>query len=105
VSRHLTYLAFELAWAAPVLALQWAVGRRRLWDRRRVLILALLVSTAYLCLADTVAISNGIWTLHSSRILGLHLGNLPLEEALFFLLTDAMVVQSVLLVNSFWRRI
>jgi lycopene cyclase domain-containing protein len=94
---HLTYLIFELVWALPVLALQWVVGRGILWRRRETLVLALLIPTLYLSCADSVAIANGIWTLHADRIVGIRLGNLPLEEALFFLLTNAMVVQSILL--------
>lgn len=97
---HLTYLTFELGWALPVLALQWIAGRRVLWQRRRVLVAAVCVSTAYLSCADGVAIAHGIWSLHAPRILGVRLGDLPVEEAIFFLLTNAMVVQSILLVED-----
>lgn len=95
---HVTYLSFEFAWALPVLALQWVVGRKTLWHRRGTLIFAALVATIYLSGADSVAIAHHIWTLHANRIIGVRVGNLPLEEILFFLLTNAMVVQSVLLV-------
>jgi lycopene cyclase domain-containing protein len=65
-----------------------------------VLALAVAVPTAYLSCADGVAIANGIWTLHTNRIVGLVLGNVPLEEVLFFLLTNAMVAQAVLLLEG-----
>jgi lycopene beta-cyclase len=96
---HLTYLEFELVWAIPVLALQWGVGRRRLWRCRTVLLAAVALPTLYLCFADSVAIANGIWTLHSNRIVGVRIGDLPVEEALFFGLTNAMIAQSVILVQ------
>jgi lycopene cyclase domain-containing protein len=96
--QHATYLAFELIWATPVLALQWIVGRRALAIRGRVLLISVMLPTIYLSLADSVAIAHGIWTLHGDRILDIRLGNLPIEEAIFFLLTNAMVAQSVVLV-------
>jgi lycopene cyclase domain-containing protein len=100
---HVTYLFFELAWAVPVIALQWLVGRRRLWSVRWILLLSVVLPTAYLVAADSVAIAQGIWTLHADRIVGVRVGNVPLEEAIFFLLTNSMVAQSVLLVLPWMR--
>lgn len=97
---HLTYLLFELGWALPVLALQWLAGGRVLWRQRRVLIQALVITTLYLSLTDAVAISHGIWVFHPARLLGARVGDLPLEELLFFLLTNAMVVQTVILARD-----
>jgi lycopene cyclase domain-containing protein len=98
VFGHSTYLIFELGWALPVLVLQWAVGWRTLWERRRPLVTTAIVATAYLSCTDGVAIANGIWTLHRDRIVGIQLLNVPIEDVIFFLLTNLMVVQSVLLV-------
>lgn len=95
---HATYIVFELAWAVPVVVLQWAVGWRTLWSRRRALLRAMLVATTYLSCTDGVAIAHGIWTLHRSRILGIQVVNVPIEEMIFFFLTNLLVVQSVLLV-------
>jgi lycopene cyclase domain-containing protein len=100
---HLTYLVFELVWGLPVLALQWGFGRRMLLRDIRVLSVAVLLSTAYLCLADGVAISAGIWAIHSSRVVGVRLGDLPVEETLFFLLTNAMVAQTIIIVSAIWN--
>ena len=95
-----TYLLFELAWAAPVVAIQWLAGPRSLSHHRRLLAAAIGAATLYLSLADAFAIANGIWTISPRRTLGLALGPLPAEEALFFLLTNVMVVQSVVLLRS-----
>jgi lycopene beta-cyclase len=97
---HLTYLGLLLPWALPVLGLQWAVGHAALRRRLRALLIAVAVPTAYLVGADAVALSQGIWTVHADRVLGVRIGNVPVEEALFFLLTDLMVVQSVVLLNA-----
>jgi lycopene cyclase domain-containing protein len=95
-----TYLIFELAWAVPVVLLQWAVGYRALWRHRVVLALACLAPTLYLCAADDWAIHSGIWLINPARTVGWSLLGLPLEEAIFFLLTNAMVVQTVVLVRG-----
>jgi lycopene cyclase domain-containing protein len=96
---HATYLVFEVGWALPVLALQWIVGRRRLRQRWRTLLLAVTIATLYLACADGVAIANGIWTLHADRIVGVRIVDVPIEEIIFFLLTNAMVVQSILVIH------
>jgi lycopene cyclase domain-containing protein len=95
-----TYLAFELVWAAPVLAIQWLAGPRSLWASRRLLLPAIGAATLYLSLADAFAIANGIWSLSPQRTVGVAVGPLPLEEVLFFLLTNAMVIQSMVLLRS-----
>lgn len=97
---HLTYLGLLLPWALPVLALQWAAGHATLRRRLRRLLLAVALPTAYLVGADAVALSEGIWTVHADRVLGVRIGNVPVEEALFFLLTNLMVAQSVILLNA-----
>lgn len=97
---HLTYLGLLLPWALPVIALQWGVGHAALRRRLVPLLLATLLPTGYLVGSDAVALSQGIWTIHGDRVVGLYLGNVPVEEALFFLLTDLMVAQSVILLNA-----
>lgn len=98
ISGHLTYLVLELIWALPVLLVQWVVGARKLWTSRLVLLAGITIPSLYLAAADGFAIANGIWVLHSDRILGFRLGDLPVEEMLFFLLTNAMVAQAVILI-------
>jgi len=100
VPPHLTYLVFELVWALPVLALQWLAGAgtlRRCW---RVLLLGVTVPTLYLCFADAVAIHMGIWRIRPQRTSGLKVAGLPIEEVLFFLCTNLMIVQTVILVRN-----
>jgi lycopene cyclase domain-containing protein len=100
------YLGAIVAWAAPVLALQWAVGGGYLWAVRRRLALAVAVPTLYLCVADRLAIGWGIWELSAQYTTGLTVGGLPVEEGLFFLATNLMLVQGLLLyhrVLETWR--
>jgi lycopene cyclase domain-containing protein len=88
-----------LTWAGPVFALQWAVGWRYLLAVRRRVAAGIGVPTAYLCGADWVAIRNGIWPISSEHTTGLALAGLPVEEATFFLLTTAFVVQGLVLLR------
>ena len=97
---HVTYLVFELGWAAPVLIVHWLLGRRVLLPRLRLITIAAGIPTLYLSCADGVAIHSGIWALHADRIVGWHVGNVPIEETIFFLLTNLMVVQTVLLLRD-----
>ncbi len=55
------------------------------------------IPTLYLCAADALAIRVGIWHLSPTLTTNVWLGGLPLEEGVFFLLTNIMVVQGVLL--------
>ena len=101
-----TYLGATLAWAAPVLALQWAVGGAylvRTWRRWAV---AVAVPTLYLCAIDAVAIGLGIWTITPATSSGLTIFVLPVEEAVFFLLTNLLLVYGLVLfewVVTAWR--
>jgi len=91
------YFGAIIAWAAPVLALQWAVGAPQLWARRRLVALGTLVPTTYLCVADRIAIEYGIWILSERYTTGLTVAGLPVEEATFFLVTNCFVVQGLIL--------
>jgi lycopene beta-cyclase len=88
-----TYMALLLAWALPPLALQLAVGADILWHYRRPVLTVLLGATAYFGAADAVAIGAGVWTIDPGQSLGLWIGGaLPLEELVFFLVTNCLVV-------------
>lgn len=87
-----TYLALELGWALPPIMLQLAFGADILWHQRRLVLLSLLFPTLYLSLADAIAIEAGTWTINPAQSLNIFLGgSLPLEEFLFFLLTNTLI--------------
>ena len=91
------YLGLILVWCMPVLAVQWAFGGDLLWARRRALGFAIGLPTAWLWIADRLAIGWSIWWISEELTLGLRPLGLPLEEAAFFLLASAMVVGGLLL--------
>jgi lycopene cyclase domain-containing protein len=100
------YLGAILAWAGPILALQWAVGWRYLLRVRRRVVLAVGVPTVYLWVADWYAIADGVWVISGTHTTGLAVAGLPVEEMAFFLVTNLFVVQGLVLfhwVVSRWR--
>ena len=91
------YLGLILAWAAPILALQWGYAGARYWQMRHELVAGVAAPTLYLWIADRVAIGAGIWSISDEYTTGLHLIGLPIEEAAFFLVTNLLVVQGLIL--------
>lgn len=96
MAERYTYLALELGWALPPILLQWLVGWRFLNHQRRAWLLGIIIPTIYLSLADSTALGV-VWTISPARSLGLLVGNVAAEEILFFLLTNTLVVQTVVL--------
>ncbi len=98
--ERFTYLALELGWALPPILLQWLAGWRFLQRQRRAWLLGIFIPTVYLSLADSTALGI-VWTISPAKSVGLLIGNVPVEELLFFLMTNTLVVQSVILALYF----
>ncbi len=93
------YLSLLVLWALPPLALQLVFGWASLWRHRRAAALSILPPTLYLAAADGLAISAGVWAISPASSTGwLLLGVLPVEELVFFALTNCLIAFSVLLV-------
>ena len=99
---HWAYLPFLLAWALPVLALQWLLGGRYLWRERALWPLIVLGLTVFFTIADAVAITAGVWRFDRHALVGVSLGPVPIEETIFYLLTAAMVVQGFVTIWFGW---
>lgn len=93
-----TYLALELAWALPPIIFQLGFGADILWHYRRIILWSLLPTTLYLSAVDTIAIGAGTWTIDPAQSTGLLLGSLPIEEFIFFLVTNTLVIFGSVLV-------
>jgi len=87
-----TYLGLITAWALPVVAFQWAFGGDLLVRRWRLVLTAIGIPTLWLWLADRIAIGVEIWWISERFTTGLKPFGLPVEEALFFLITNVLVV-------------
>lgn len=92
-----TYLSLILIWAPPILAGMWLYDGETLWAYRKTLLISTALPTLYLWVADTIAIRVGIWTISPEYTTGVAPFSLPIEEALFFLFTNLLVVKGILL--------
>lgn len=101
--RHWTYLIYELSWAMPVIAVQWAAGWRELWRWRRLLAVSVGLATAYLGACDAFALGRGIWQVDPARVVGIYAGALPLEELVFYFVTSIMAAQGFVIIAGFLR--
>ena len=94
-----TYLSLELSWALIPVMIQMAFGADILWRHRKVIVLSILISTVYLSGADAIAIGSGTWTIDPQQSLEVFIGGvLPIEEFVFFLLTNTLVAMGLVLV-------
>ena len=94
------YLGLLLVWVAPPLALQRAVAGDVLRARRTDRLLVALPVALWLCVADRLALADGVWAIAPGSSTGVLLLGLPLEEALFFLLTTLLVTDGLLLARD-----
>ena len=92
-----TYLGLILAWASPVVAAMWLAMGPAIWRVRPAAALAVALPTAYLWIADRIAIGLGIWAISDRYTLGVAPMGLPIEEAVFFLVSTVISVCGVLL--------
>lgn len=91
------YFGLILSWAMPVILLQWLVGGKHLLTNKRIFLTAVFLPSFYLWIADGLAIFDGIWTIPETYSTGLKIGSLPIEEATFFLMTNLMLAQGLIL--------
>ena len=97
-----TYAGLILVWAFPPLMVQWGLGARTLVSGAKTWLPVWAGFTLYLCVVDAYAISEGIWRISKATRSGIELGILPVEEALFFALTNLFVLQGLCLWQA-WR--
>lgn len=94
------YLTLILTWALIPVLIQVAFGADILLANWRLLAAAILVPTIYLWLVDALAIQSGTWTINPAQTTGAKLGPLPLEEMVFFLMTNLLIGFGVTLMLS-----
>lgn len=95
-----TYLTLILSWALIPVLLQVAFGADILRANGRLLIAAVLTPTLYLWIVDAIAIQSGTWTIDPAQTTGLKVGPLPVEEMVFFFMTNLIVAFGVTLMIS-----
>lgn len=107
--ERFNYLILEIGWLAlfPI-ALQWLWGFDIILHYGRAALVAIIVPTIWLTAMDAVAISAGTWTIDPAQTIGLKFGGVvPIEEGVFFLITNTLIVQGLLLfyTSESWQRL
>jgi lycopene cyclase domain-containing protein len=93
-----TYIAITLFWALPPISIQLLFGADILWHYRKLIAWAILVPGTYLSLMDMVALKETTWSISTSQATGiLFFGILPLEEVVFFFITNILIAFGVTL--------
>ncbi len=104
----LTYLPITLFWALPALFPQLLFGADILWHHRRLVAAAILPLGAYLSLMDILALKATTWSISPAQTTGvLFFGILPLEEVVFFFITNVLIGfgMTLMLSELGWRRL
>ncbi|XXH05869.1 phytoene dehydrogenase AL-1 [Hypoxylon texense] len=89
-----TYLGLILMWACPFTLLTWSLSGYFLIKLPLICVATpILAPTIYLWVVDELALGRGTWAIESGTKLGWRLwGSLELEEAIFFLVTNTLIV-------------
>lgn len=93
-----TYLSITLFWALPPIILQVLFGADILWHYRKLVFWSIFVPGTYLSLLDIVALKETTWSISASQTTGiLFFGILPIEEVLFFFITNVLLTFGITL--------
>lgn len=96
-----TYLSIILFWALPAIFPQFLIGADILWHYRKLVGLGILVPGTYLSLMDIVALRATTWSISPFHTTGvLFFDILPLEEVVFFFITNILIIFGMTLMLS-----
>ena len=88
-----TYLSIILFWALPAILPQLLFGADILWHYRKLVAPGILIPGAYLSLMDILALRETTWSISRSQTTGIvFFGILPLEEVVFFFITNMLII-------------
>jgi len=97
-----TYLSIILFWALPPIIIQILFGADILWHYRKLVFWSIFLPGIYLSLMDIIALKDTTWSISQAQTTGvLFFGILPLEEVLFFFVTNMLITfgMTLLLAN------
>ncbi|NJN80451.1 MAG: lycopene cyclase domain-containing protein [Anaerolineales bacterium] len=100
-NKPLTYLSITLFWAFPAIFPQLLYGADILWHQRKLVFWSIFVPGLYLSLMDIVALTDSTWSIAKDQTTGiLFFGILPLEEVVFFFITNVLITFGMTLLLS-----
>jgi lycopene cyclase domain-containing protein len=100
-NEPITYLSITLFWAFPAIFPQLLYGADILWHHRKLVFLSIFIPGAYLSLMDIIALKDTTWSISKQQTTGiLFFGILPLEEVVFFFITNVLITFGMTLLLS-----
>lgn len=89
-----TYIKLIVVWVAPIYFMLWTFAYQLVLSLPlSKTLLPITIPTLFLWIVDTLALQRGTWSIESGTKLGIHIWpHLEVEEALFFLVTNCMIV-------------
>ncbi len=97
----MTYLSITLFWALPAIFPQLLYGVDILWHYRKLVLLGVLIPGTYLSLMDIIALTDTTWSIAKDQTTGIvFFGILPLEEVVFFFITNILIIFGMTLLLS-----
>ncbi len=84
----------------PLIVLQWLVGGDILLRRWKVLLPGVLLPSFYLTVIDSIALRWETWTINPTQSLNVFIPiiHVPIEEPIFFLAINTLIVQGLILI-------
>jgi len=101
------YLGIIFFWALPPIFPQLLFGADLLWHYRKLVFWSIVPLGTYLSLMDIVALTDTTWSISKTQTTGvLFFGILPLEEVVFFFITNVLIGfgMTLMLSNLGWER-
>lgn len=103
---RLTYLLMEAYFIGGTAAALWLFHFGFLWERRWIILLGVLLASAYALPLDAIAVARGWGGFNPDYVSGIYFfgGSLLLEEIIFWLGTSFVTISAVLIFAELERR-
>lgn len=94
---NLNYLFHLFSWGGFFILIQIIAGRNKIFKNISLIAFPSLIMTLYFSAADSISIGQGIWEFDALQTTGIRIHNIPLEEILFFLVTNTLITEAMIL--------
>lgn len=94
---NFNYLFHLFSWGGFFILIQIIAGRKKIPKYISAIIIPSVIMTIYFSIADSISIGQGIWDFDPLQTTGIRIFNIPLEEILFFLVTNILITEAMIL--------
>jgi lycopene cyclase domain-containing protein len=91
-----SYLAWMLIFTFVAIGILWWRYYKVLWPNRKVIAIVSLWAIVYQTIVDPFAESWHAWFFDNERVLGIWIGNFPIENTIFFVLVAIAISSFVI---------